>query len=121
MVVPSLTRGFAAAAHASPTTGSSTGPVRTSDSQIESKRSSSMLETSSPSAAGVAEAPAAPTPMRIFMAINDTAIAASAQRPRPGMRRRRYNPGQEESRHERADESSGAGAGPHGADRGRGA
>src|SRR6266705_2110359 len=46
MVVPSFTLGLLAAAQARPTTGSSTGAA---------------------SASGVAEAPAAPTPMRIFM------------------------------------------------------
>ena len=39
MVVPSLSRGLLAAAHESPTTGSGTGPVRTSESQSESNPS----------------------------------------------------------------------------------
>ncbi len=66
-MVPSFTRGLLAAAQASPTAGSSTGPVSTSESHSESNPSSSIDATSSPSASGVDDAPAAPTPMRIFM------------------------------------------------------
>ena len=66
-MVPSFTRGLLAAAQASPTTGSITGPVSTSESHSESNPSSSIPVTSSPSASGVEDAPAAPTPMRIFM------------------------------------------------------
>src|SRR6185295_10032410 len=63
-------------AQARPTTGSSTGPVSTSESHSESNPSSSSPFTSSASASVVEDAPAAPTPMRIF------AILASSSRVR---------------------------------------
>src|SRR5882724_12491284 len=67
MVVPTFSRGLLAAAQARPTTGSITGPVSTSESQRESNPRSSRPLTSSASASGLDAAPAAPTPMRIFM------------------------------------------------------
>src|SRR6185312_12386628 len=68
MVVPIFRRGLLAAAQARPTTGSSTGPVSTSESQSESNPNSSRPVTSSAIASMDGLAPAAPTPMRIFMA-----------------------------------------------------
>ena len=59
--------GLLAADQASRTAGSITGPVSTSESHSESNPRSSIADTSSPSASGVDAAPAAPTPMRIFM------------------------------------------------------
>src|SRR5262245_44965909 len=67
MVVPTFSLGLLAAAQARPTTGSITGPVNTSESQRESNPRSSRPVTSSVSASGLDAAPAAPTPMRIFM------------------------------------------------------
>src|SRR3989475_8018075 len=67
IVVPSFKRGLLAAAQERPTTGSSTGAVSTSESHRESNPRSSRPVTSSASASGVEEAPADPTPMRIFI------------------------------------------------------
>src|SRR3989475_4898521 len=67
IVVPSFKRGLLAAAQERPTTGSSTGAVSTSESHRESNPRSSRPVRSSASASGVEEAPADPTPMRIFI------------------------------------------------------
>src|SRR5712691_435938 len=67
IVLPTFNRGLLAAAQARPTTGSSTGPVSTSESQRESNPRSSSPVQSSASASGVEDAAAAPIPMRIFM------------------------------------------------------